>query len=151
VLTALMNKPKRLVYVSSGMHYSSDAKSSLADLTWQKRGDNQWSDSRAYCDSKLHNILLTNAVSHLWPNVQANSLDPGWVPTKMGGSRASGDIDAAVRTYVYLAEGANGSVTGKYYFNSKERQAKSEALDKSLQDHYLRLCEELTGVPFPKL
>ena len=151
MLTALINKPKRLVYVSSGLHNSGDAKTSLSDLTWKKRGDAQWADFQAYSDSKLHNILLANAVSRHWPNVQSNSLDPGWVPTKMGGSGASGDIDAAVRTYVYLAEGGNGDATGKHYFNSKERRVKGDALDKILQDQYMKDCEGLTGVQFPKL
>jgi NAD(P)-dependent dehydrogenase (short-subunit alcohol dehydrogenase family) len=146
-----MNRPKRFVLVSSGLHNSGDPKTSLADMAWQKRGDAKWSDFQAYCDSKLHNIWLANAVSRLWGHsVQANSLDPGWVPTKMGGSGASGDINAAVKTYVYLAEGSNGNTSGRYYFSSKVRTSKAEALDETMQDSYLKVCEELTGVPFPR-
>src|ERR1700712_4143921 len=35
LLTALMNKPQRLVYLSSGMHQGGDA--DLSDLQWSKR------------------------------------------------------------------------------------------------------------------
>src|SRR5512143_203103 len=45
VLTALIDRPKRLVYLSSGMHFSGDA--SLRDLTWRNRA---WNGPSAYAD-----------------------------------------------------------------------------------------------------
>jgi NAD(P)-dependent dehydrogenase (short-subunit alcohol dehydrogenase family) len=41
----------------------------------------------AYAESKLHDAMLAFAVARLWPDVCSNSLEPGWVPTKMGGPR----------------------------------------------------------------
>ena len=58
VLTALIQKPKRLVYLSSGMHYSGDPR--LTDLAWEKR---KWNGSQAYADSKLHDVLWRSP----WP------------------------------------------------------------------------------------
>jgi len=148
VLTALMHKPKRLVYVSSGLHRGGSP-SSLKDVAFESRGDQGWSDSTAYGDSKLHNILLTNAVSKLWPDVESNSLDPGWQPTKMGGQSASGDLNVAVGTYVYLAEGKNDE-TGKYYVASKLQTPADYATDSSLQDEYMKTMADLSKVTFPK-
>ncbi|HEX4354741.1 MAG TPA: SDR family NAD(P)-dependent oxidoreductase, partial [Polyangiales bacterium] len=49
VLTALIARPKRLVYLSSGMHRGGSA--DLSDLQWHKR---PWDGSQAYSDSKLY-------------------------------------------------------------------------------------------------
>ena len=53
ILTALIEKPKRLVYLSSGLHQSGDA--SLKDLAWE---DRPWRGQQAYSDTKLHDVLL---------------------------------------------------------------------------------------------
>ena len=74
ILTCLIEKPKRLVYLSSGLHTSGDA--SLKDLTWQSK---RWNGFQAYSDSKLHDVFLANAVARRWPDVYSNSVDPGWV------------------------------------------------------------------------
>ena len=109
VLTALMEKPARLVYLSSGMHRSADA--NLQDLTWKKRS---WAGAQAYAESKLHNVLLAFAVARRWPGVLSNALEPGWVATRMGGPGASDDLDRGHRTQVWLAAGddAAARVTG---------------------------------------
>jgi len=80
LLTALINRPKRLIYLSSGVHRSGDI--SLEDLAWERR---PWQGAAAYSDSKLHDVLLAFAVARRWPEVLSNALEPGWVPTKMGG------------------------------------------------------------------
>jgi NAD(P)-dependent dehydrogenase (short-subunit alcohol dehydrogenase family) len=128
------------------MHHTGDA--SLRDLTWQSRGSRGWSSSQAYSDTKLQILLLANAVARKWPSVQSNSLDPGWCATKMGGPAATGDMDAAVETYVLLAEGRGGG-TGKYFFASEEKMPRAETGDGGLQDRFLEVCEEVTRVAFP--
>ena len=42
ILTALIDRPKRLVYLSSGMHHDADA--DLDDILWRKR---RWNGSQA--------------------------------------------------------------------------------------------------------
>ena len=81
ILTALITMPKRLVYLSSGMHYG--AGSHLDDMLWEKR---RWNGSQAYAETKFQDVLLAFAVARLFPGVKSNSLEPGWVPTKMGGA-----------------------------------------------------------------
>jgi NAD(P)-dependent dehydrogenase (short-subunit alcohol dehydrogenase family) len=83
ILTALIERPCRLVYLSSGMHHHADAH--LDDILWSRR---RWDGSTAYAESKLHDTMLAFAVARRWPDVLSNSLEPGWVPTKMGGAGA---------------------------------------------------------------
>lgn len=74
MLTALIERPRRLVYLSSGMHRSGDA--SLRDIDWI---DRRWSSSPAYSDSKLYPTALAFAVARCWPDVLSHAVDPaGW-------------------------------------------------------------------------
>jgi NAD(P)-dependent dehydrogenase (short-subunit alcohol dehydrogenase family) len=52
VLTALMNKPERLIYLSSGMHLS---------------GKPEFTERPSYSDTKLHMLMLAKALSRKWP------------------------------------------------------------------------------------
>jgi NAD(P)-dependent dehydrogenase (short-subunit alcohol dehydrogenase family) len=148
ILTALINKPKRLLYITSGLHAGGDT--ALEDLTWQKRGDGKLSSEQAYADSKLCMVLLAKAIARRWPEVQSNSLDPGWLATKMGGPSAPGDIDAAVRMYLHLAKG-DANVTGKYFGQTGEKTPHKSASYETLQDRYMSICQEVTDVRFPSL
>lgn len=148
ILTCLMDRPKRLLYVSSGLHTGGDG--SLKDLAWTS--GRSWNGFQAYSDSKLHNVILAFAVARRWPDVQCNAMDPGWVATKMGGMSAPGDLQAAVRTQVGLATGENeiGSQTGKYVTPGGVKAPHDAAKDVKKQDEYLKLCEQLSGVSIPK-
>jgi len=143
ILTALINKPARLVYVSSGMHHGVDP--GLDDLIWKKRG---WNGSRAYAESKLHDVILAFAVARKWPDVLSNALEPGWVPTKMGGPGAPDDMDAAPRTQVWLATSDDpaAKVTGGYFYHLKPRKPNPDATKEAIQDAFLDECARLSGV-----
>jgi len=146
ILTALITRPKRLVYVSSGMHHGADG--SLEDLTWDKR---PWNGSTAYADSKLHDVILAFAIARKWSDVYSNAMEPGWVATKMGGAGAPDDLDAAPRTQLWLAtsDEPRALVSGKYFYHMRLRQADSAASDESVQERFLAECARLAGVPLP--
>ena len=146
VLTALIRPPGRLVYVSSELHRRGHA--GLDDLLWERRA---WRGNQAYSDTKLHDVLLAFAVARRWPGVRANALEPGWVPTKMGGAHATGDLDAGHRTQAWLAvsDDAGAAVTGGYFFHKQPRKPSGATLDAGLQDGLLAACARLSGVPFP--
>ena len=145
VLTALIARPKRLVYVSSELHRRGDP--SLRDLAW---ADRTWRGNQAYSDSKLHDALLACAVARRWPDVLANAVEPGWVATKMS-PRATGDLAAAPRTQVWLAtsDDPTATVTGGYFFHEAPRKPAGAVLDAARQDRLVAGCERLSGVALP--
>jgi NAD(P)-dependent dehydrogenase (short-subunit alcohol dehydrogenase family) len=143
ILTALIRKPKRLVYLSSGMHRSGDA--SLRDLAWR---DRPWSGSAAYADSKLHDAILAFAVARLWPDVFSNAVEPGWVPTKMGGPGAPDDLDAGAETQAWLATSDDGAahVSGHYFYHRRPREPVPAVRDRTTQNQLIAECARLSGV-----
>ena len=136
--------PKRVVFLSSGLHSGGDG--SLRDLTWKDRGERGWSDGQAYGDSKLHNIMFARAFGRRWgQGVCANSMDPGWVATKMGGGSASGSWEKSAETYAYLATEVESS--GGYWQPGKREGRPSRAADDiGKQDELLGICEKVTGL-----
>jgi NAD(P)-dependent dehydrogenase (short-subunit alcohol dehydrogenase family) len=147
VLTALIAKPKRLVYLSSLLHKHGDP--SMKDLNWTTR---PWVGTQAYSDSKLHDLMLAFTVARLWPQVLSNGLEPGWVPTKMGGAKAPDDLDQGHRTQVWLAvsEDRQATVTGEYFYHLKRREVLPAARDVVRQEQLLACCEKYSGVKFPR-
>lgn len=143
ILTASISRPARLVYLSSGMHRSGDA--SLRDLDWTAR---RWSWMQAYSDSKLFVTALALAVARRWPEVFSNAVDPGWVPTKMGGRGAPDDLELGHRTQEWLAtsEDPDAKVSGGYWFHQRRQGPAPAAADEDFQDRLLHELAQLTGV-----
>lgn len=148
ILTALIQKPKRLVYLSSGLHQRGDA--SLKDLAWKER---PWRGQQAYSDTKLHDALLAFAFARLWPDVLSNALEPGWVATKMGGPNAPDDLQEGFRTQVWLAvsDDPAAKVTGEYFYHMKPRKPDPATRDEHHQDVLLAACEQMSGVKLPRI
>jgi NAD(P)-dependent dehydrogenase (short-subunit alcohol dehydrogenase family) len=146
ILTALIRKPKRLVYLSSGLHQSGDA--SLKDLAWEQR---PWRGQQAYSDTKLHDVLLAFAMARRWPDVLSNTLEPGWVATKMGGPGATDNLDAGYRTQVWLAvsDEPEAKVTGEYFYHMKQRTPNPVTRDVKRQEELLAACQRFSGVELP--
>ena len=142
-LTALIERPRRLVYLSSGMHRSGDA--SLRDIDWI---DRRWSSSQAYSDSKLYLTALAFAVARCWPDVLSHAVDPGWVATKMGGPGAPDDFGQGYLTQTWLAvsDDPAATVTGRYWHHRRPQAPAKEASDRRFQDQLSARLAELTGV-----
>jgi NAD(P)-dependent dehydrogenase (short-subunit alcohol dehydrogenase family) len=147
VLTALISKPKRLIYLSSMLHQNGDP--TLEDLTWQSRA---WDGEQAYSDTKLHDVLLAFGIARRWPGVLSNALEPGWVQTKMGGPEATDDLDQAHRTQVWLAASGDPDalVTGEYFYHLRRKATLSATRDVTKQDQLLAICERLSGIALPE-
>lgn len=147
MLTALIERPGRLVYLSSGLHR--DGEGSLDDLDWTKR---TWDAAKAYAESKLHVVALAFALARRWPKVLSNAVDPGWVRTKMGGAGAPVDIDTGQRTQTWLAvsEDSAALVSGRYWHHLEQQQPAGEATDPKFQDQLIGQLSELTGVELPE-
>ncbi len=143
LLTALITRPHRLIYLSSGMHVGGNP--SLDDPQWTRR---RWNGPQAYSDSKLFDVLLAFAVARRWPAVLSNALEPGWVPTRMGGPGAPGDLAAGATTQAWLAASNDSAalVSGQYFYHHKPRRTHPAARREDLQDALQEYCARLTGV-----
>ncbi len=146
LLTALITRPSRLVYLSSGMHKSGSP--GLDDLQWARRS---WNGAQAYADSKLFDVVLAFAVARRWPGVLSNALEPGWVPTKMGGPGAPDDLSLAAVTQAWLAvsDDPAAAVSGDYFYHQQLRTVHPAARSVEVQVGLLDRCAELTGVALP--
>jgi len=143
ILTALIERPRRFVYLSSSMHRG--GASSLRDIDWIER---RWDSTRAYSESKLYVTALAFAVARRWPDVLSNAVDPGWVPTKMGGPGAPDDFEMGYLTQTWLAVSDDpiATVSGRYWHHRRPQAPAREASDARFQDQLSAKLAELTGV-----
>jgi len=143
VLTALVTTPDRLVYLTSGMLL--EGRPDLDDVQFERR---RWDANAAYCESKLHDLLLTRAFARLLPGARVNAVSPGWVPTRMGGPGAPDDLDEGCRTQVLLATGTGplAGETGGYWWHEQPATMHPASGGTALQDRLLAYCAERSGV-----
>ncbi len=146
ILTCLIQKPKRLIYLSSGMHLQGDPSLKSLNTVASSR-----SNYPTYSDTKLHDVILSMAVARKWPEVYANAIDPGWVPTKMGGRSAPDNLEKGYQTQAWLATSNDdqAKVSGYYFYHQRQKKYLQEAGDVNLQEKFLALCEQISGVQFP--
>lgn len=143
MLTALMERPDRLVYLSSGMHRLGD--DALDDIDWLQR---RWDGMQAYSDSKLFDATLAFAIARRWPAVLSNAVEPGWVPTRMGGPGAPDDLSMAHVTQVWLAVGSDAAArsSGGYYYHQRPREVHPAVRSTRFQDRLIGVLSDLSGV-----
>ncbi|GAA1379981.1 SDR family NAD(P)-dependent oxidoreductase [Luteococcus sanguinis] len=141
VLTALIARPSRIVYVSSSMHRGGDP--DLTGIDWSGR-----TITRSYSDSQLYVTTLMEAIARLWPAVRAHAVDPGWVPTRMGGPSAPDDLGLAHQTQAWLATSEEPDVccSGGYWFHHGREKPHPAALDYEFQQELLESLARYTKV-----
>jgi NAD(P)-dependent dehydrogenase (short-subunit alcohol dehydrogenase family) len=142
LLTALIDRPQRLVYLSSGSHYGGRADVTGVDWSGQRK-------TGSYSDSKLFVTTLAVAVARIWPDVYSNAVDPGWVPTKMGGPGAPDDLRLGHLTQEWLAtsDEPEALTSGGYWFHQRLRTPQTAVRDLRFQDDLLDALARFTGVP----
>jgi NAD(P)-dependent dehydrogenase (short-subunit alcohol dehydrogenase family) len=143
LLTALIDRPDRLIYLSSGLHHAGTG--SLRDIDWISRS---WNAAQAYAESKLYVTALALTIAHVWPDVLSNAVDPGWVPTKMGGPAATGNLKMGYLTQTWLAvsNDAAATVSGGYWYHRQRQAPAAQACDQAFQNQLMDRLAELTGV-----
>jgi NAD(P)-dependent dehydrogenase (short-subunit alcohol dehydrogenase family) len=142
ILTCLMHKPARLIYLSSDMHLQGNARlDNLKNLTQTRI---------SYSDTKLHDLMLAFAVARKYPGIYSNAVHPGWVPTKMGGPGAPDDLRKGFETQVWLAASnePEATVSSQYFHHKKQAHYLPAANDMSVQEELLGVCQQITGVDF---
>ena len=135
VLTVRIPSPRRLIYLSSGMHRGGIAK--LDGIDWSGRRV-----TGSYSDSKLFVTTLAAAVARRCPHIVSNAVDPGWVPTKMGGRNAPDDLELGHRTQEWLATSndPDACTSGGYWRHQRRVEPHPAVNDAKFQD---RLVDEL--------
>jgi NAD(P)-dependent dehydrogenase (short-subunit alcohol dehydrogenase family) len=145
MLTVLAERPRRLVYLSSMMHrFGTD---SLDDIEWTVR---PWHAAMAYGESKLLLAALSAGVARRWPAVCSNAVDPGWVPTRMGGPSASDDLSLGHVTQCWLAvsDDEEAQMSGRYWYHQGLQEPARAVDDPAFQDALIDELGKLTGVAF---
>jgi NAD(P)-dependent dehydrogenase (short-subunit alcohol dehydrogenase family) len=142
LLTALIDRPHRLVYLSSGMHRGGRA--GLDGMDW---GGERTTGS--YSDSKLFVTALAAAVARIWTDVFSNAVDPGWVPTKMGGRGAPDDLRLGHLTQEWLAtsEDAEARTSGGYWYHQRRAEPAPSVHDRQFQDQLVEHLARFTATP----
>ncbi|CAM5390530.1 3-phenylpropionate-dihydrodiol/cinnamic acid-dihydrodiol dehydrogenase [Afipia felis] len=146
MLTALIERPDRLIYLSSGMHRGGVG--TLRDIDWVER---RWDPTKAYSESKLYVATIAFAIARRWPNVLSSAVDPGWVPTKMGGPGAPDDLEMGHQTQAWLAvsDDLAAMVSGRYWHHRQQEEPAREVSDTDFQDEIVSKLTDLTDIPLP--
>jgi len=145
LLTALIERPRRLIYLSSGMHRGGRARLNGMDWSGQRM-------TGSYSDSKLFVTTLAIAVARIWPDVLSNAVDPGWVPTKMGGPGAPDDLRLGHLTQEWLAtsDDSEARTSGGYWHHQRRAEPAPAVHDQRFQDEVLEALARLTTTPLPQ-
>lgn len=140
LLTALIHRPRRLIYISSNMHMGGRAR---LPVDWRSHRS-----SVSYSDTKLFVTTLAAAVARIWPAVTSNAVDPGWVPTRMGGASAPDDLRLGHLTQEWLAtsDDAEARSTGGYWRHQTRLRPHPSVADVRFQDDLLDVLGRHTGV-----
>jgi len=144
VLTASMLRADRLVYLSSGMHRGGRPRLDTVDWTGTRTPGN-------YSDSKLYVTTFTAALARRWPDVLSNAVDPGWVPTRMGGPGAPDDLRLGHLTQEWLvtSNDPDALTSGGYWHHQQRRDPHPSVPDERFQDELLASLADYTGTPLP--
>ena len=143
VITASTPRPGRSIYLSSVLH--KDGRFDLDDPQWTNR---PWNGNQAYSDSKLFDLMLAFGIARRWPDVLVNSVEPGWVPTKLGGEEATDDLESGPVTQAWLAvsDDPEARVTGQHFYHQKPAGIHPDARSVEKQDALLDYCASLADV-----
>ena len=147
MLCARLQRPTRLIMLSSSWHY--DGQANIDDIEWVSR---PWDGIQAYCDSKTLLTALTLGLTRRWPDVVCQAVDPGWVPTRMGGDDAPDELELGHPTQVWLASSDDPAAleTGGYWFHMERLAPLAIVTDHSFQDRLIDRLETLTGITLPE-
>ena len=114
------------------MHRS--GRPSLTGIDWSGRRTTGF-----YPDSKLFVTTLAVAVARRWAEVFSNAVDPGWVPTRMGGPGAPDDLRLGHLTQEWLATSndPDACTSGGYWHHQRRIKPHRSVRDRRFQDQLL--------------
>lgn len=137
LLMATITPPARSIVLSSGMH-----RSGSPDLGRAFVGPGDYSTSK---------LLVTTLALWLASNTAtlSHAVDPGWVPTRMGGRSAPDSLEEGHRTQEWLATADPAAIdpmTGGYWYHMQPRAPHPAAADPEFQGRLIERLALLTGL-----
>lgn len=148
--------PSRIVNVASRAHEG--GRIHFDDL----QGERRYGGWRAYCQSKLANILFTYELARRLQDTQvtANVLHPGFVATRFGHNNTGAmawliraaqvmaiSEERGAETMIYLASSPEvEGVSGKYFVNSRETRSSSQSYDTAIAKGLWQVSETMAGL-----
>lgn len=145
MLSALIERPARIIFLSSSMHYEGHPPGNQEDL-------DSYITGCSYSDSKFLVTALALTLSRLWHDTTVNAVDPGWVPTKMGGRTAPDDFGRGYEKQKWLAVSteAEALTSGGYWHYKKRYQPHELCSDTRFQSLLIEHLEKMTGIQLKK-
>ncbi|OLS25961.1 MAG: 3-oxoacyl-[acyl-carrier-protein] reductase FabG [Candidatus Heimdallarchaeota archaeon LC_3] len=151
--TIRKNPPVKIINVSSGAHWGSTI--NFEDINYKKTRFNGW---KVYGQSKLANIMFTYSLAERLKDtgVTVNCLHPGQVRTNIVKLYGLGKFwrynpfnfsatESALNGPVFLAMSKKvENVTGKYFYDKKERRTSPISKNKEVQEKLWKMCEQMT-------
>jgi len=147
--------PARIINVSSNAHQTGHIR--FNDLMGEKR----YIGWMAYSQAKLANILFTYELDRrlTGTRVTANAVHPGFVNTNFANNTYSfirplvrlaqcfaRSPEKGAETSIYLASSPEvEGISGKYFFNKKERRSNRESYDKEIARRLWDVSEDLVN------
>ena len=140
----------RVVNVASNAHIGASID---FDNINAEKGYSFW---KAYCISKLMNIMFTYKLAEMQDKVTVNVLHPGFVDTNIGGNEGSivkrivkfgsklfaRSVENGADSSIYLSTSDEVSnVSGKYFFKCKPIKSSKASYDKDQWDQVWNLCQ----------
>ncbi|MCX4862086.1 SDR family NAD(P)-dependent oxidoreductase [Streptomyces canus] len=143
LLTALVPAPRHL-YLSSSMHHSGRADFTGVDWSGKRK-------TATYSDSKLFVTAMMAGIARQRPDMLSHAVDPGWVPTRMGGPTATDDLALGHLTQSWLAttDDPEALVSGRYWHHRRTETPHPAVTDEHFQDELFEALASHTGVDLP--
>jgi NAD(P)-dependent dehydrogenase (short-subunit alcohol dehydrogenase family) len=148
--------PSRIVNVASNAHWRGRIR--FDDL----QGQRQFGGWRAYCQSKLANLMFTYELASRLQDthVTANALHPGFVATRFGHNNAglkalfiratqvlAISAEKGAETLIYLATSPEvEGVSGKYFVNKREVRSSPQSYDATMSRALWHVSETMLGL-----
>lgn len=148
----------RIVNVASDAHWRGRGRVDFDDI----QGERRYGGWRAYCQSKLANILFTYELARQLADsgVTVNTLHPGFVATNFGFNNggwfnsfmklaqlAAISPAEGAATMIYLATSPQvAAVSGQYFVKNRAVKSSKASYDQDSAQRLWQLSAELTGV-----
>jgi len=141
----------RIVNVASNAHIGSNI--DYSNINAEK----EYSFWKAYCVSKLMNLMFTYRLASIQDKVTVNALHPGFVDTNIAGNEGNfikkivkigskifaRSVEDGADSSIYLStsEAVEG-ISGQYYFKCKPIKSSKISYDPNQWDQIWSICEE---------